>query len=91
MPTRSARQGASPLGIPRTQRMRQDRYGVILGLVVFRNTAGRIDWPHRISPLRTLPRSFAVNRFEHHHRDAIEFGYSCFDRLLLNGRILPAP
>lgn len=29
-----------------------------------------------------------MNRFQHHHRDAIDFGYSCFDRLLLNGRIL---
>jgi hypothetical protein len=30
-----------------------------------------------------------MNRFEHHHRDSIRFGYSCFDRILLNGCILP--
>ena len=30
-----------------------------------------------------------MNRFEQHHRDAILFGYSCFDRLILNGSILP--
>ena len=28
-----------------------------------------------------------MNRFQHHHRDAIQFGYSCFDRLILNGSI----
>jgi hypothetical protein len=30
-----------------------------------------------------------MNRFLHHHRDAIDFGYSCFDRMILNGCILP--
>ena len=30
-----------------------------------------------------------MNRFQHHHRDAIRFGYSCFDRIILNGCILP--
>jgi hypothetical protein len=29
-----------------------------------------------------------MNRFEHHHRDSIVFGYSCFDRMILNGAIL---
>jgi len=29
-----------------------------------------------------------MNRFEHHHRDAILFGYSCFDRMIFNGAIL---
>ena len=29
-----------------------------------------------------------MNRFEHHHRDSIVFGYSCFDRMLFNGAIL---
>jgi len=30
-----------------------------------------------------------MNRFQHHHRDSILFGYSCFDRIILNGCILP--
>jgi hypothetical protein len=30
-----------------------------------------------------------MNRFHHHHRDSILFGYSCFDRMILNGCILP--
>jgi hypothetical protein len=30
-----------------------------------------------------------MNRFQHHHRDSILFGYSCFDRLILNGSIVP--
>jgi hypothetical protein len=30
-----------------------------------------------------------MNRFYQHHRDDIRFGYSCFDRLILNGCILP--
>lgn len=30
-----------------------------------------------------------MNRFHLHHRDSIQFGYSCFDRLILNGSILP--
>ena len=30
-----------------------------------------------------------MNRFERHHRDSILFGYSCFDRILLNGSVLP--
>ena len=28
-----------------------------------------------------------MNRFEYHHRDNIRFGYSCFDRLILNGGV----
>jgi hypothetical protein len=28
-----------------------------------------------------------MNRFEYHHRDQIRFGYSCFDRLILNGGV----
>jgi hypothetical protein len=30
-----------------------------------------------------------MNRFELHHQKAINFGYSCFDRLILNGSIRP--
>jgi hypothetical protein len=30
-----------------------------------------------------------MNRFQHHHRDSIVFGYSCFDRVILNGYIVP--
>jgi hypothetical protein len=30
-----------------------------------------------------------MNAFFQHHRDSIEFGYRCFDRLLLNGLIQP--
>jgi hypothetical protein len=30
-----------------------------------------------------------MNRFQHHHRDSILFGYSCFDRLILNGSVVP--
>jgi len=30
-----------------------------------------------------------VNRFQQHHRDAIQFGYSCFDRIILKGCIVP--
>jgi hypothetical protein len=30
-----------------------------------------------------------MNRFQRHHRDSIDFGYSCFDRLILNGSIVP--
>jgi len=30
-----------------------------------------------------------VNAFYEHHKDSIEFGYRCFDRLLLNGLIQP--
>jgi hypothetical protein len=28
-----------------------------------------------------------MNRFQQHHRDSIVFGYSCFDRMILNGSI----
>lgn len=28
-----------------------------------------------------------MNRFHHHHRDFIDFTYSCFDRIILNGYI----
>src|SRR2546423_1913086 len=31
----------------------------------------------------------AMNAFYEHHKDSIEFGYRCFDRLLLNGLIQP--
>jgi hypothetical protein len=30
-----------------------------------------------------------MNRFQDHHRDAILFGYSCFDRMMLNGCVVP--
>lgn len=30
-----------------------------------------------------------MNRFHRHHRDSILFGYSCFDRMILNGCIVP--
>ena len=30
-----------------------------------------------------------LNAFYEHHKDSIEFHYRCFDRLLLNGLILP--
>jgi hypothetical protein len=30
-----------------------------------------------------------MNSFHRHHRDAIQFDYSCFDRLILNGCVLP--
>jgi hypothetical protein len=30
-----------------------------------------------------------MNRFLDHHRDAIAFDYSCFDRMILNGAIVP--
>ena len=30
-----------------------------------------------------------MNRFQHHHRDSILFGYSCFDRVIFKGCILP--
>lgn len=31
----------------------------------------------------------AMNAFVEHHKDSIQFGYRCFDRLLLNGLIQP--
>ncbi len=30
-----------------------------------------------------------MNRFQQHHRDSILFGYSCFDRMILKGSIVP--
>jgi len=30
-----------------------------------------------------------VNAFFEHHKDNIQFGYRCFDRILLNGLIQP--
>ena len=30
-----------------------------------------------------------MNAFYEHHKDSIQFGYRCFDRLLLNGLIQP--
>ena len=30
-----------------------------------------------------------MNAFFEHHKDSIQFGYRCFDRLLLNGVIQP--
>jgi hypothetical protein len=30
-----------------------------------------------------------MNAFYEHHKSSIEFGYRCFDRLLLNGLIQP--
>src|SRR5580658_10949217 len=32
---------------------------------------------------------FPMNAFYEHHNDSIQFGYRCFDRLLLNGLIQP--
>src|SRR5215469_7048237 len=31
----------------------------------------------------------AMNAFFEHHKDSIQFGYRCFDRILLNGLIQP--
>jgi hypothetical protein len=31
----------------------------------------------------------AMNAFVEHHKNSIQFGYRCFDRLLLNGLIQP--
>src|SRR6266568_9073502 len=31
----------------------------------------------------------SMNAFFEHHKDSIEFGYRCFDRILLNGLIQP--
>ena len=30
-----------------------------------------------------------MNAFFEHHKDSIQFGYRCFDRILLNGLIQP--
>jgi hypothetical protein len=30
-----------------------------------------------------------MNAFYEHHKNSIEFGYRCFDRILLNGLIQP--
>ena len=30
-----------------------------------------------------------MNAFYEHHKSSVEFGYRCFDRLLLNGLIQP--
>ncbi len=30
-----------------------------------------------------------MNAFVEHHKNSIQFGYRCFDRLLLNGLIQP--
>jgi hypothetical protein len=30
-----------------------------------------------------------MNSFHLHHRDSIQFGYSCFDRMIVNGCVLP--
>jgi hypothetical protein len=30
-----------------------------------------------------------MNAFYEHHKSSIEFGYRCFDRMLLNGLIQP--
>jgi hypothetical protein len=30
-----------------------------------------------------------MNAFYEHHKDSVEFGYRCFDRILLNGLIQP--
>jgi hypothetical protein len=32
---------------------------------------------------------YAMNAFYEHHKNSIQFGYRCFDRLLLNGLIQP--
>jgi hypothetical protein len=32
---------------------------------------------------------YDVNAFYEHHKNSIQFGYRCFDRLLLNGLIQP--
>ena len=31
----------------------------------------------------------AMNTFVEHHKNSIQFGYRCFDRILLNGLIQP--
>jgi hypothetical protein len=32
---------------------------------------------------------YVTNAFYEHHKNSIQFGYRCFDRLLLNGLIQP--
>jgi hypothetical protein len=32
---------------------------------------------------------WAMNAFVEHHKNSIQFGYRCFDRILLNGLIQP--
>jgi hypothetical protein len=39
--------------------------------------------------LKNTARRSTMNRFQQHHRDAIQFGYSCFDRMILRGAIVP--
>src|SRR6266481_4706568 len=36
----------------------------------------------------TLPKRSTMNSFQLHHRDSIQFGYSCFDRMIVNGCVL---
>lgn len=43
-------------------------------------------WKSRLS-LARFPRECTMNAFYEHHKQSIEFGYRCFDRLLLNGLI----
>jgi hypothetical protein len=35
------------------------------------------------------PQEWTVNAFLEHHKNSIQFGYRCFDRVLLNGLIQP--
>jgi hypothetical protein len=35
------------------------------------------------------PQECAMNAFVEHHKNSIQFGYRCFDRILLNGLIQP--
>jgi hypothetical protein len=42
-----------------------------------------------VSSWYSTTQEFAMNAFYEHHNDSIEFGYRCFDRLLLNGLIQP--
>src|SRR5262249_36341930 len=44
--------------------------------------SNRVGLPHP-----SLSPGAIMNRFEKHHRLAIDFGYSCFDRIVLNGYI----
>jgi hypothetical protein len=42
-----------------------------------------------VSSWYLTPQECAMNAFVEHHKNSIQFGYRCFDRLLLNGLIQP--
>src|SRR5229473_3604607 len=44
---------------------------------------------HRVSSRYLTTREVSMNAFFEHHKDNIQFGYRCFDRILLNGLIQP--